>query len=75
MVIGVELVKILVKLRDSLKEAFTRHKEFYSFAVASRIARLVVSFGDFRGRKWARDLGFVWYLTVLDFNRLPEWGV
>jgi len=74
-VLGVVLVKILGKLRDAMKGEFVRHMESYGFAAAGRVAGLVVSFGDLRGREWARDLGFVRYLTVLDFNRPPGWGV
>jgi len=74
-VLGVELVKILRKLRDALKSGFVRRMEEYGLGRARMVARQAVEWGYAAARGWASDLGFVRYLTIIDVNKPAGWGV
>jgi hypothetical protein len=74
-VLGVELVKILVKLRDALKSGFIRRMEEFGLRRAREVAAQAVEWGYVAARGWASDLGFVRYLTVIDVNKPTGFGV
>jgi len=74
-VLGVELVKILGKLRDALKSGFVRRMEEYSVGRARELAHFAEVWGNRAAGKWAFDWGFARYLTVLDLNRSTGFGV
>ena len=74
-VLGVELVKILRKLRDALKSGFVRRMEEYGLRRARMVARRAVEWGYAAARVWASDLGFVRYLTLIDVNKPSGWGI
>jgi len=74
-VLGVELVKILRKLRDALKGGFVRRMEEYGFGRALKMAGQAVEWGYSVAAGWSSDLGFVRYLTVLDLNWPAGFGV
>lgn len=67
-VLGVELVKILNKLRDALKSGFVRRMEEYGIKRARKIAAQAVAWGYHSARTWASDFGFIGYVTILDVN-------
>jgi len=67
-VLGVELVKILKKLRDALKSGFVRRMEDYGIKRARKLAAQAVEWGYHSARAWASDFGFVRYVTLLDVN-------
>jgi hypothetical protein len=67
-VLCVELVNIMAKLRDALMSGFVRRMEEYGFGRALRMARQAVEWGYTVAVGWSSDLGFVRYLTVLDLN-------
>ena len=69
-ILGVELVKIVSKLREALKSGFVRRMEDYGFAKAREVAKQAVEWSYLTARAWASDLGFVRYLTIIDLNRL-----
>jgi len=74
-VLGVELVKILGKLRDALKGGFVRRMEEYGFGRALKMTSKAVEWGYGAARVWSSDLGFVRYLTLIDVNKLTGFGV
>ena len=74
-VLGVELVKILSKLRDALKSGFVRRMEEYGFGRAREVAAQAVAWGYMAARAWASDSGFVRYLTLIDVNKPTGFGV
>lgn len=74
-VLGVELVKILRKLRDALKSGFVRRMEEYGFGRALKMASKAVEWGYGAARVWSSDLGFVRYLTLIDVNKPTGFGV
>ena len=74
-VLGVELVKILGKLRDALKSGFVRRMEEYGMGKARELVHFAEVWGNGVAGKWAFDWGFAMYLTVLDFNQPPGFGV
>jgi hypothetical protein len=74
-VLGVELVKILRKLRDAMKSCFVRHQEEYGLCRAKVIAAQAQGWGYRASREWIKDLGFVIYLTVMDLNKPSGFGV
>ena len=74
-VLGVELVKILGKLRDALKSGFVRRVEEYGLGRAKVLAVQAFNWGYVGARLWASDLGFCRYLTLVDVNGPSGWGV
>jgi len=68
-VLGIELVKIMSKLREALKSGFVRRMEEYGFAKAREVASQAVDWGYHAARGWARNLGFIRYLTLIDVNK------
>lgn len=73
--VGRIIVKILVKLREALKGPFARMMERYGVEKAWMMSRTAVGWGYGAAGEWAREVGFVRYLTVLDFNSPSGWGV
>jgi len=73
-VLGVMLVKIIVKLKEALKSPFVKRMETYGVDMAGKLAEQAVEwgYGDVRG--WVMDMGFSGYLTLLDFNKPSGWG-
>lgn len=67
-VLGIELVKMLKKLRDALKSRFVRHVEEFGFRRAREIKDQAVNWGNYIATGWASDLDFVKYLTMMDLN-------
>jgi len=74
-VLGVEIVKILGKLRDALKSGFIRRIEEYGVETAKELVYFAEVWGNGAARKWTFDWGFSIYLTVLDLNRPTGFGV
>ena len=74
-VLGIELVKIMGKLRDALKSGFVRRMEGFGLGRARRLAEQAVEWGYESAAVWGSDLGFVRYLTVLDVNWPTGFGV
>ena len=72
-VLGVELVKILRKLRDAMKSGFVRYVEGFGVGKAKSIADQAVSFGYESAGEWASDVWFIRYLAFLKVNELPGW--
>ena len=74
-VLGVELVKILRKLRDALRSGFVRRMEEFGFRRAREVTAQAVEWGYGAARRWTSDLAFVRYLTVIDVNKPSGFGV
>jgi len=68
-VLGVELVKILAKLRDAMKSAFTRHVESYGFKRVVQLVKQAKAMGCERALEWLHDMSFIRYLTFIDINQ------
>lgn len=73
-ILGVELMKILGKLRDAMSSGFSRLMRENGYARARKIAFQAVSWGFDAAREWADDLGFVRYVTLIDYNAPSGWG-
>ena len=73
-VLGVELVKILGKLRDALKGPFARKMETYGLEKARAISKTAVEWGHGSAVGWAHDFGFIGYLAALELNAPSGWG-
>ena len=74
-VLGVEIVKILGKIRDALKSRLVRRMEEYGVGRAKELVHFAEVWGNGVAGKWAFDWGFAMYLTVLDLNRSTGFGV
>mgnify|MGYP001051191104 CR=1 FL=1 len=74
-VLGVELVKILVKLRNALKNGFTRRMEEYGVLQARKISAKAVEWGYKIAASWSSSIGFIRYLTLIDVNKPTGYGV
>jgi len=73
--VGRIIVKILVRLREALKGPFVRMMEDYGVGRAWAMSRAAVEWGYGEAGGWARDAGFVRYLTVNELNSPSGWGV
>lgn len=73
--LGVEIVKILAKLKEALKSRFVRHMESYGVEEARKIARQSAALGNERAEEWAHNYSFIRYLTLMDLNRPTGWGI
>ena len=67
-VLGVEIVKILRRLRDAMKGGFARRMEEYGYVRAGILAGRAVEWGYLAARRWASDAGFVRYVTAMDVS-------
>jgi len=74
-VLGVELVKILVKLRNAAKGGFIRRMEEYGVLQARRISSKAVEWGHKIAASWSTNIGFIRYLTIMDVNKPMGYGV
>ena len=74
-VLGVELVKIIKKIRDAVKSGFVRRMEEFGYRRAEEIFGVAVEWGHRAASNWASDIGFVRYLTLLDMNQSTGFGV
>jgi hypothetical protein len=73
-VLGVELVKIMKKLRDALKSGFIRRISDFGFGRARELSRQAVKWGCKVAVVWASELNFVRYLAVMSLNKLNGFG-
>ena len=72
--LGVEIVKILKKLRDALKSPFVRLMESHGLERARSLSEQAQSWGYGKAEGWAYDLGFIKYLTVIETNNSIGFG-
>jgi hypothetical protein len=74
-VLGVVVLRMVRRLRDALKSEFARVMESDGLRMARDAAERAVEWGSGVAGEWARDPGYVRYLTVLTLNRPPGWGL
>ena len=67
-VLGVELVKIIAKLRDDFKGEFVKRMETFGFRRIKEIVGMARLWGNDVAGLWGRDVGFVRYLTAMSLN-------
>ena len=67
-VLGVELVKIIAKLRDDFKSEFVKRMETFGFRRIVEIVGMARFWGNDVAGLWGRDVGFVRYLTAMSLN-------
>ena len=67
-VLGVELVKIIAKLRDDLKGDFVKLMETFGFRRIKELVDLAQLWGNQIAGMWELDVGFVRYLTAERLN-------
>ena len=71
-VLAKELVKILAKLRDASKSAFTCHVEGFGCMKLRRVVLQAKMFGG-EAVGWLMDLGFAEWFAVNDINSPVGW--
>lgn len=64
----------MAKLGEVLRSDWARLMEESGYRMARGISEVAVKLGHEAAAAWARDLGFVRYLTALSFYRLSGWG-
>jgi len=74
-VLGVELVKILSKLRDSMMSGFVRRVREFGLWRAREVAEQAVGWGHETSAAWASNLSFARYLTLMDYYWPSGFGV
>jgi hypothetical protein len=67
-----EISKILDKLREAFKSAFTRHVEDYGFKKLMDVINVAVSFGNQEALKWGSK-SFARLLAVNNYNNPVGW--
>ena len=73
--LGIELLKIVSKLRDAMKSCFVRHLEEYGFSRLRTVVAQALSFKCVAAPAWSKDLNFARYLTLIDLNKPTGFGV
>jgi len=73
-VLGVELVKILAKLRDALESEVVKLTRGYGLERARKLSCHAVDWGNLEASHWASDHGFCRYLAVLEYYRPSVFG-
>lgn len=73
-VLGVELVKILAKLRRAMESEVVKLTRGYGTQMARRISCHAVEWGNLEASGWASDHGFSRYLAVLEYYRPTVFG-
>ena len=74
-VLGVELVKIIKKLRDAMKSEFFKYIEVFGLKKARYVAGKAVDLGYSAAAVWASDVDFIRYLAFLKVNEISGWPV
>jgi len=74
-VLGVELVKIMSKLKDSMMSGFVRRVREFGLWRAREVAEQAVGWGHKSSAAWASNLNFARYLTLMDYNWPSGFGV
>jgi hypothetical protein len=72
--LGVELLKIIAKLKDATDSEFARHVYAFGVLQAKMISGYARDFGNQAAASWALDTGFARYLGFLDFNQVTGWS-
>ena len=67
-ILGVELVKIIAKLRDDFKSEFVKRMETFGFRRIVEIVGMARLWGNDVAGLWGRDVGFVRFLTAMSLN-------
>ena len=73
-ILGVELVKILRKLRDAMKSEFVKQVEEYGICRARVLTQQAVDWGYDGEINWVSDTGFAKYLTAMVMNKNMLFG-
>ena len=68
-----ELVKIIAKLRDAAKSAFTRHIEEYGYQKVREIVEISVSLGNIAARDWLWEISYAEWFAVNNINNSIGW--
>lgn len=66
--LGIEIVKVLKKLKDAMKTPFVRLMETHGLEWAKRLSDQASSWGYRSAKDWSYDFAFIKYLTVLEMN-------
>ena len=74
-VLGVELVKIIAKLRDDFKGEFVKLMETFGFRRIKEIVGMAQLWGNDTAGLWKRDVEFVRYITAMSLNSKNGSGV
>ena len=72
--LGIEIVKILKKISDSLKSSFVRLMESYGLERARKLSEQALFWGYKEAENWKYNFGFVKYLTVIETNNPMRFG-
>ena len=71
-VLAGHIVKILVKLRDAAKCAFTRHVESYGYMKLRETVEQALGLG-YDATGWVRDLGFAEWFALTNYYNPVGW--
>jgi len=71
----VELVKILVKIKDALKSSFVKQMENYGMNQVKKLVAQALAWGNSSARTWTSGLEYVRYLTFIHVNRSMGLGI
>jgi hypothetical protein len=69
-VLGIELVKIISKLKNAMKSGFVRLVEEYGVWKAKELSIVALSWGNLKAKNWSKDSNFYHYLTMT-YGNIP----
>jgi len=62
------ITAIIAKLKEAMESKVKRLMETVGCALAQKISRIAQKWGNILAFRWARDSGFIQYLTVMQVN-------
>ena len=74
-VLGVEIVKIMKKLVDSMKSGFVRRMEEYGYFKAREIVDQVNCWDQSYSPNWSLKIDFARYLALIEYNWPSGYGI
>ena len=72
--LGVELVKIIMKLKNALKSKLMSHMDTFGYCRAVELAQQAKDMGSSVAAEWAVNIYFIRFLSILDLNLPTGFG-
>ncbi|MFX0135398.1 MAG: hypothetical protein ACFFDN_17270 [Candidatus Hodarchaeota archaeon] len=72
--LGTELVKIIRKLTNMMKSGFVKRMEEYGTLRVKILVAQAADWGNGTVKKWASEIGFIRYLTLIYMNTPSGFG-
>jgi hypothetical protein len=66
--LGRVLSSLLTKLREAMESKVKRFMRTVGTPLAEKLSKIAQKWGNLSAKRWARDMSFVQYLTIVNVN-------